>query len=151
MTLAMVLRAKAEGPPLPAAMAPGTPWVDLDKVGDTYATNEWVDNVLVTWDGWLGRAAKLYVNGHDFKDPQLSPIYGDFAGLPPAILTSGTRDLFLSNTVRTHRKLRRAGVEAELNVYEGQSNAQYQRDMNASETREAFLDIARFFDTHLAR
>jgi len=151
MTLAMVLRAKAEGLPLPAAMAPGTPWSDLDKIGDTYATNEWVDNVLVTWDGWLGRAAKLYANGHDFKDPQLSPIYGDFSGLPPAILTSGTRDLFLSNTVRTHRKLRRAGVEAELNVYEGQSHAQYGADMNAPETREAFLDIARFFDAHLAR
>jgi monoterpene epsilon-lactone hydrolase len=150
MTLAMVLRAKAEGLPLPAAMAPGTPWSDLDKVGDTYASNEWVDNVLVTWDGWLGRAAKLYANGHDFKDPQLSPIYGDFSGLPP-ILTSGTRDLFLSNTVRTHRKLRRAGVEADLNVYEGQSHAQYGADMNAPETREAFLDIARFFDAHLAR
>ncbi len=53
------------------------------------------------------------------RDPQLSPIYGDFTGLPPAILTSGTRDLFLSNTVRTHRKLRRAGMEANLNVYEG--------------------------------
>ncbi len=151
MTLAMVLRAKAEGLPLPAAMAPGTPWSDLDSVGDTYMTNEWVDNVLVTWDGWLGRAAKLYANGHDFKDPQLSPIYGDFAGLPPAILTSGTRDLFLSNTVRTHRKLRRAGVDAELNVYEGQSHAQYAADMNAPETRETFLDIAHFFDTHLAR
>ena len=151
MTLAMVLRAKAEGLPLPAAMAPGTPWSDLDKVGDTYATNEWVDNILVTWDGWLGRAAKLYANGHDFKDPQLSPIYGDFAGLPPAILTSGTRDLFLSNTVRTHRKLRRAGVDAELNVYEGQSHAQYGSDPNAPETKEAFTDIARFFDQHLAR
>ena len=151
MTLAMVLRAKAEGLPLPAAIAPGTPWSDLDNVGDTYASNEYVDNVLVTWNGWLGRAAKLYANGHDFKDPQLSPIYGDFSGLPPAILTSGTRDLFLSNTVRTHRKLRRAGVEAELNVYEGQSHAQYGADMNAPETREAFLDIARFFDTHLAR
>ena len=32
------------------------------------------------------------------------------AGFPPAILTSGTRDLLLSDTVRAHRKLRRAGV-----------------------------------------
>ena len=31
-------------------------------------TNEWVDKFLVTWDDWLGRAAKLYANGHDFKD-----------------------------------------------------------------------------------
>lgn len=151
MTLALVLRAKAEGVALPAAMAPGTPWSDLDNIGDTYSTNEWVDNVLVTWNGWLGRAAKLYANGTSYKDPQISPIYGDFSGLPPAILTSGTRDLFLSNTVRAHRKLRRAGVDAELNVYEGQSHAQYGFDANAPETKEAFTDIARFFDAHLAK
>jgi acetyl esterase/lipase len=50
--------------------------------------------------------------------------------------------------VRTHRKLRRAGVEADLNVYEGQSNG---FDMNAPETKEAFTKIARFFDRHLGR
>jgi len=33
-------------------------------------------------------------------------------------LVSGTQDMFLSNTVRTHRKLRTAGVDADLNVYE---------------------------------
>jgi epsilon-lactone hydrolase len=149
MTLAMVLRAKAENLPLPGAIAPGTPWSDIAKVGDTYETNEWVDNILVTWDGWLGRAAKLYANGTDLKNPYISPIYGDFSGFPPAILTSGTRDLFLSNTVRTHRKLRRAGVEADLNVYEGQSHAQYGFDPSAPETKEAFTDIANFFDRHL--
>jgi monoterpene epsilon-lactone hydrolase len=42
----------------------------------------------------------------------------------PAILTTGTRDLLLSNTVCAHRALRAAGVEAELEVYEGQSHAQ---------------------------
>ena len=36
----------------------------------------------------------------------LSPIYGDLHGFSPTILTSGTRDLFLSLTVRLHRKLR---------------------------------------------
>jgi acetyl esterase/lipase len=151
MTLAMVLRARTEGLPLPAAIAPGTPWADLTETGDTYSTNEFVDNVLVTWKGWLGRAAYLYANGRDLKDPQLSPIYGDFHGFPPTILTSGTRDLFLSNTVRTHRKLRRAGVVADLNVYEGQSHAQYGSDPDAPETKEAFTDIARFFDKHLGK
>jgi monoterpene epsilon-lactone hydrolase len=151
MTLAMVLRAKTEKLPLPAAIAPGTPWSDLAKTGDSYETNEWIDNVLVTWDGWLGRAAKLYANGHDMKDPQLSPIYGDFTGFPPTILTTGTRDLFLSNTARTHRKLRRAGVVAEMHVYEGMSHAQYQFDVNAPETKEAFTEIAQFFDKHLGK
>jgi epsilon-lactone hydrolase len=151
MTLAMILRAKQEGLPLPAAIAPGTPWADLTETGDTYKTNEWLDNVLVSYNGYLVHAAKLYANGHDLKDPQLSPIYGDFAGFPPAILTSGTRDLFLSLTVLTHRKLRRAGVEAELQVYEGMSHAQYNFDFAAPESKEVFTEIARFFDRHLGK
>jgi acetyl esterase/lipase len=32
------------------------------------------------------------------KDPMLSPVYGDMHGFPPTILTTGTRDLLLSNT-----------------------------------------------------
>lgn len=151
MTLAMILRAKQEHLALPAAIAPGTPWSDLTETGDTYKTNEWLDNVLVSYSGYLRHAAELYANGHDLKDPQLSPIYGDFTGFPPAILTSGTRDLFLSLTVLTHRKLRRAGVEAELQVFEGMSHAQYNFDPFAPETKEAFTEIAQFFDRHLGQ
>jgi acetyl esterase/lipase len=149
MTLAMILRAKSEGLPLPAAIAPGTPWADLTETGDSYKTNEWVDNVLVSYSGYLTHAAQLYANGHDLRDPQLSPIYGDFHGFPPAILTTGTRDLFLSNTVRTHRKLREAGVEAQLEVFEGLSHAQYMFDPMAPETKQAFGEITAFFDKHL--
>ena len=151
MTLAMVLRAKTEGLPLPGATAPGTPWSDMTKTGDTFFTNEKVDNILVSNDGWLGDAAKLYANGHDLKDPQLSPIYGDLSGFPPTILTSGTRDLFLSNTVRVHRKLRQAGVVADLHVFEGQSHAQYAGDPDAAETKEHFGELTAFFDKYLAK
>jgi acetyl esterase/lipase len=151
MTLAMVLRARKEGLPLPAATAPGTPWSDMTKTGDTFFTNEMIDNILVSNDGWLGDAAKLYAGGTDLKDPQLSPIYGDYAGFPPTILTSGTRDLFLSNTVRVHRKLRQAGVVSELHVFEGQSHAQYAGDPYAPETKEHFAELAAFFDKHLGK
>jgi epsilon-lactone hydrolase len=151
MTLAMILRARQEGLSMPAAIAPGTPWSDLTKTGDTYKTNEWLDNVLVSYNGYLRHAAELYANGHDLRDPQLSPIYGDFTGFPPAILTSGTRDLFLSLTVLTHRKLRRAGVEATLQVFEGMSHAQYNFDPFAPETKEVFTEVASFFDRHLGK
>jgi monoterpene epsilon-lactone hydrolase len=151
LTLAMVLRAKQEHLPLPAAIAPGSPWSDLTETGDTFKTNEWLDNVLVSYRGFLSQVAPLYANGHELKEPFLSPIYGDFSGFPPAILTSGTRDLFLSLTVLTHRKLRRAGVEADLQVFEGVSHAQYYFDPYAPESKEAFTEIARFFDRHLGR
>jgi len=151
LTLAMVLRAKQEGLPLPGAIAPGTPMSDLTDAGDTFHTNAMLDNVLVAPDANCDKRAALYTKGHDLKDPLLSPVYGDMHGFPPAILTSGTRDLLLSNTVRVHRKLRQAGVEAVLQVFEGQSHAQYFRDVKAPETREAFEEIAGFFNRHLAR
>ena len=151
MTLALMLRAKAEGLTLPAAIGLGTPWSDMTETGDSYKTNEWIDNVLVSYSGYLTPAAKLYAAGRDLKDPQLSPIYGDFAGLPPAILITGTRDLFLSNTVRTHRKLRAAGIKASLQVFEGLSHARYLATLDAPETKEVFGEMARFLDAHLAR
>jgi len=151
LTLAMVLRAKQEKLPLPAAIAPGTPMSDLTNAGDSFRTNAMLDNVLVAPGANCDQRAALYSAGRDPKDPLLSPVYGDMRGFPPAILTTGTRDLLLSSTVRVHRKLRQAGVEAVLQVYEGQSHAHYYRDVNAPETREAFGEIAQFFDRHLAK
>lgn len=151
IALVMVLRAKAEKLPLPGAIAPGTPWSDMTKTGDSYFTNDGIDNVLVSNDGFWGAAAKLYANGRDLKEPQFSPINADLHGFPPTILTSGTRDLFLSNTVRVHRKLRQAGVEAQLQVFEGLSHAQYYRDITAPETIDYNNEVARFFDKHLGR
>ncbi len=149
LTLALMLKAKADGFPMPAAIAPGSPWVDLAPRGDSLATNEFVDNSLVSIDGWVGTAGRLYAGATSRDDPFISPINGDFRGLPPAILTSGTRDLLLSDTVRAHRKLRQAGVEAALQVFEAQSHAQYLTPF-IPETEEAFMEIAAFFDRHLA-
>jgi epsilon-lactone hydrolase len=149
LTLSMVLRAKQENLPLPGAIASGTPMSDLTGRGDSFVTNAMLDNVLVAYGASCDKRAALYTNGHDLKDPLLSPVYGDMHGFPPAILTTGTRDLLLSNTVRVHRKLREAGVEAVLQVFEGQSHAQYLRDVNAPETKDAIGEIARFLDKHL--
>lgn len=148
LTLATVLRAKQEDLPLPAAIAPGTPWVDLTGAGDSLQANAFVDNVLVSPTGWITGAARLYAGRRNLADPLISPINGDFRGFPPAILTSGTRDLLLSDTVRAHRALRRAGVEAVLQVFEGQSHAQF-LDPGVPETAEAFGEIAQFLGRHL--
>jgi acetyl esterase/lipase len=151
LTLTTLLRAKAEHLPMPGAIAPSTPNADLTKNGDSYFINEGVDNAIVSRDGFVAATIALYANGHDVKDPLVSPVYGDFHGFPPAILTSGTRDLYLSNTVRVHRTMRAAGVEATLQVWEGLSHSQWLRDPDAPETREYHSEVARFFDQRLGR
>jgi acetyl esterase/lipase len=151
LTLEMVLRARQEGLPMPGAIAPGTPMSDVTLTGDSFYTNEKVDNVLVSRNGFCQAATVIYAHGHNLADPLLSPVYGDMHGFPPAILTTGTRDLLLSNTVRVDRKMLRAGDIAELEVFEGESHAQYQFDDTVPETREAFTEIGTFFGKYLGQ
>ncbi len=114
LAAALLLRAKDEGLAMPAALVLLTPEVDLTESGDSFQTNLGIDGVL----GLLMESNLLYANGHDLSHPYLSPLFGDLRGFPPTYLQTGTRDLFLSNTVRMHRGLRNAGVEAELHVGE---------------------------------
>jgi epsilon-lactone hydrolase len=151
LTLSAVLKLKDLGVPLPGAIAPGTPWSDLTRTGDSYYTNEFVDDTVVSYDNVLAAAALSYAGGHDLKEPLLSPVYGDFKGFPPTILTTGTRDLFLSNTVRVHRQLRRAGVDADIQIFEGMSHGMYAYFPNLPEHAEAMGEIVGFLDKHLGR
>jgi acetyl esterase/lipase len=135
MILEMMLRAKARRAAIARRDRAWHPMSDVTRTGDSFYTNEKVDNVLVSRDRFCDAATIVYVHGHGLKDPLLSPGYGDVHGFPPAILTTGTRDLLLSNTVRVHRKLREAGVDAQLEVLEGMSYAQYRVDDRILETK----------------
>ena len=149
LSLASVHRFRALGLETPGAIYAGTPWADLTKTGDSLFTNEGLDRILVTYDGLLGAAARLYADGHDLKDPLISPVYGDFAGFPPTFLITGTRDMFLSDTARTHRKLRAAGVDADLHVYEGVAHADYLILTDSPESKDVFREVGAFFKKHL--
>lgn len=152
LTMATVFKLRDISVPIPGAVGLGTPWADLTKTGDTLYTNEDIDNVLVTYDGLMEACARMYAGSMDMKDPFISPVYGNFTKMfPPTILTAGTRDLLLSDTVRVHRKLRQAGVEAYLQVFEGMSHAQYITAFTSPESREAFQELALFFGNHLGK
>lgn len=147
LAAAMLLRARDEGLPLPAAAVLLSPEADLTESGDTFATMLGVD--AIGGGESLMPANLLYANGHDLADPYLSPLFGDFTpGFPPTLLTSGTRDTFLSNTVRMHRALRAAGIPAELHVLEACPHGGFMA--NTPEEQELHRDIRRFIDAHRA-
>jgi acetyl esterase/lipase len=150
LTLATTLKLKQLGLPVPGALFAGTPAAELEKVGDTWYTLEGLDP-LGRYDGFVRGCFEAYVPSKDFSNPLISPARGDLKNFPPTILISGTRDLLLSDTVRMHRALRKANVEAQLHVYEGQSHGDYISGtfVNAPESRNAQEEIFRFFDKHL--
>ncbi len=121
LAAAMLLRARDEGLPMPAAALVMTPELDPTESGASFHTNRIIDVALP--EG-LPRANTLYADGADLAHPYLSPLFGDFApGFPPTFLQTGARDLFLSNTVRMHRALLRAHKVAELHVWEAMPHA----------------------------
>jgi acetyl esterase/lipase len=143
LAAATMLRARAAGLPMPACLLLISPEVDLTESGDSFRTNEGVDYVLLNG---LAESIALYADGHDLADPYLSPLFGDLSGFPPTFLQSGTRDLFLSNTVRMHRRLRDAGVDAELHVWEAMPHGGF---MGAPEDAEVAAEVRRFLGRHL--
>ncbi len=145
LAAALTLKIRDMGLPMPGAVVLATPESDLTESGDSFETNIHVDVVMTKR---LTDSIALYANGHDLRDPYLSPFFGDFTkGFPPTFLNCGTRDVFLSNTVLLHRKLRRAGIPAELHVWEGMPHGGF---FGAPEDLEVFEEQARFIKEQLA-
>jgi acetyl esterase/lipase len=142
LAAALVLRARDEGLPVPAALMLLTPQLDLTQSGDSFQTNLGIDTLPS-----LMPTNRLYANGHDLADPYLSPLFGDVSGFPPTFLQAGTRDLFLSNAVRMHRKLLAAGVTTELHVFEAMSHGGF--GGNTPEDTELAAEVQRFEEQHL--
>jgi len=144
LAAALILRARDEGLPLPAAAVLLTPEVDLTESGDSFHTNLGLDSVLTAR---LMPTNLLYADGHDLAHPYLSPLFGDFTkGFPPTFLQAGTRDLFLSNAVRMHVALREAGVPADLYVLEGAPHGGFFG--TAPEDDQLDRVVRRFVDEH---
>lgn len=120
-----------------------SPWSDLTKTGDTLST-------LVGNDPWLHYeltlepAARAYAGGRDLASPEVSPIYADFPKtFPKTLITTGTRDLFLSDCARLSTKMRAAGIDCELRVWEGMWHV-FEFEANLPEADQSLAEIARF-------
>jgi acetyl esterase/lipase len=144
LAAALVLRARDAGLPLPSGLVLVSPEVDLTESGDTFQTLLGVDPVLTAS---LMPINLLYAGQTNLSDPLLSPLFGDFVpGFPPTLLASGTRDLFLSNAVRMHRALRRAGIPADLHVFEAAPHGGFMAGTAEDEDLES--EIRQFVQTH---
>jgi epsilon-lactone hydrolase len=148
LSAALVLKIRDLGLPLPGACVLATPEADLTEAGDSLHVNKYAD-VVTAAGGSLSDSIALYANGHDLRDPYLSPVYGDFTkGYAPTILTCGTRDILLSDTVRMHRALLKAGIPAELHVWEAMPHGGF---FGAPEDQEVFVEQARFIREWLGK
>lgn len=99
-----------------------------------------------------GSALMVYFSGANSRDPLVAPIHSPavLAKFPPTLVITSTRDMALSSAVHTHTQLVKAGVKAELHVWEGLDHAFF-LDVGLPESKEVFDVTVRFFDQYLGQ
>jgi epsilon-lactone hydrolase len=114
LAVATALALRDAGDPLPGGLVPLSPWADLTCSGATMQTRADVD-VAATRPGLLEMAG-WYLGGADPRTPHASPVYADFAGMPPMLAVVGGEEILLDDAVRLVRATGEAGVDATLFV-----------------------------------
>ncbi len=119
LALALALKLKHSGRPLPAALALMSPWTDPLQTGESYRTLMKTDPTLDEEE--LMRSALAFASGSEevLKDPMISVKDADFTGFPPTQIHVGTSEILLSDAEALDRKMDADGVQCQLVRWEG--------------------------------
>ena len=149
LTAEVTAKLKQLNLPFPGAAGIFSGMGDFSQPGDSIA--------LFALNGFSGHLdppkrdehSEYFAASLDPKDPILSPLYSDLSGFPPTLFITSGRDLLLSGTTILHRAYLRAGVDAQLVVFEALPHA-FWNNPDLPESQETDHLIAAFFDKHLA-
>jgi acetyl esterase/lipase len=101
----------------PMCAAVLSPWTDLALSGPTLGVNADVDPFLTR--AALASAARQYLGQQDSRNPLVSPLYGDFGGLPPITIHVGEAEILLDDSRRFAERVEADGGAVSLNVWAG--------------------------------
>ncbi len=118
LSLALMMRLRDEGARLPDAAVLFSPWTDLTCSSQTYKTLAKADPMVshVITNDCAGHYVPDYA---DRKDPYISPMFGDFTGLPRTLILVGDREVLLDDSRKVGEKAKTAGVEIEVDIWPG--------------------------------
>ena len=99
LTIALLNRLRDMGEELPGCAWLVSPWTDLTMSGSSLVTRDAVDPLIHA--GYLRELADAYVPASvDRKDPRVSVLFADLAGLPPLWIQVGSAETLLDDAVR---------------------------------------------------
>ncbi|WP_420434520.1 alpha/beta hydrolase [Hyphobacterium sp.] len=117
LALALCVRLKAQGAALPDALILYSPWCDLTNSAESMRTKSEIDPMF---EGhWFPIGAQYYAPGDDRTRPEISPLFGDFDGFPPALIQVGSDEVLLDDSLRLEQRMSDAGVDVTCEVWDG--------------------------------
>ncbi len=112
----------ASGGVVPAGLVALSPVTDLALTGRSLVTRAAADPYFTL--SQITGLVRIYLGGHDPKDPHASPLYGDFvsgdlAELPPVRVHVGEDELLLDDSRRYAERAAASGRDARVDIWQG--------------------------------
>ena len=142
LTLALLIRLRELGKPLPALAVCLSPGTDFSMWGKSWTFNKGKDFMLDQRN--IQKSIEIYLHDVDRRSPLVSPVYGDLQGLPPILIQVGSDEVLLSDATRFVEKARAVGVPATLEVWEGMQHVWQYTASFLPEARRAIHNIGAF-------
>ncbi len=147
LTLATLLAARERGVDQPNAAIGISAWTDLAITGESIQTRADADP-LITDASMISGMASAYLGSTEATDPLASPLYADYAGLPPLLLQVGDAEVLLSDTTRVTEKARAAGVDVVEEVWDEMFHVWHAFAPMLPEGQAAIERIGEFVNQH---
>lgn len=138
LTLACLLRLKDEGLPMPGCAALLSPGVD--QTGNNGAIDSMREKFMET--------ARMYAGDWPLDTVGISPIFGDFKGLPPLLIHVAKGEVYEQDAHRLATRAQEAGVSAELRSFDDAFHV-FQVFTHLPESQDALRDIGDFYNQHI--
>ena len=142
LALALLLKLRDSGLPLPAAAVVLSPWTDLALTGASLTLNAKFDAMVHAED--VPKFAADYLAGADPRHPYASPLYGDPTGLPPTLIQVSSEEILRDDAVRMAEMMQRAHCQAELQIWPQMPHVWHLLAPILPEAREAIAEIGKF-------
>ncbi|MDZ7627832.1 MAG: alpha/beta hydrolase [Parvularculaceae bacterium] len=117
LTLATLQALRDRGKPMPGCAFLYSPWADLAATGLSMTANAESDCMFQKES--ISAVASRYAGALDLKDPRVSPLYGDFVGLPPLLIFASKSEMLFDDARRVAEKAKAAGVNVRFEPRSG--------------------------------
>ncbi len=148
LAVAVALRAKAEGLPMPAALALWGPLIDPSyraPIADRRVRRQPFDPRAAA------RALALYVGDSDIEDPRLCLLNAGLAGLPPIQLHYGTREVMRADAEMFAARVTASGGHCEQLVWPGLAHAYWMDPRNRDGSSDSLRIAGEFLRAAVAQ
>jgi acetyl esterase/lipase len=145
LTLATLLALRDRGHVLPAAAIALSATTDLTLASESLRT---VDDPIIS-ARTMPVFREHYLGAADAQNPLVSPVFGDYRGLPPLLIQAGEHEMLLDDSIRVAAKARADGIPVKLEVWPGMFHVFQSHEPLLPEGREAIEHIATFIRASL--